>query len=230
MGQGIQALGGHLGAQTQNIGLSGMASNAMSFDIGETMDSSIATIGDAGGFNADMGNVTGAIGAVGGAMAFGQDMAAEINQYKDLKFRGSDTMINGIPSYSGVSSLRQQAIAVDREGAGKGLIGKGAMAGAQLGAAAGSFVGPWGQAIGAAAGAITGTITGIFGKSKAQKEAEKAEERGYQKFFKQQEGYNEDVEEYFEDVDENRAEAQEERNYSKRIHGMQVNDPFATMI
>ena len=181
-------------------------------------------------FNDMAGKVTGTVQAAGGALAFGQGLKDEINRFRDASFVEADTMIGGIPSYTGVSALQGQYSAVRESEAGKGLIGGGAMAGASLGASVGSFFPGLGTAIGAGIGAIAGTITGIFGKKKAKKEKAKAEKRAHEALVESQEDYNVDVGGYFEDITSDRMQAQSERAYQRRLYGTNITDPFASII
>jgi len=71
----------------------------------------------------------------------------------------------------------------------------------------------------------------LFGKNKTKDEAEKAQDRAQETFLASQQNYNEDVGDYYQGVDAQRQEAQGERNYAKRLYGMnQYKDPFQSLL
>ena len=110
---------------------------------------------------------------VGGAQAisnFASLYGAERDFY-DREVTGRDVEVGGVPTYSGVSSLRQEAGAINVGEAGKGLVGQGALSGLKAGMAVGSLFTPLGSAIGAGVGALAGTIGGLFAKKKVKSEA-----------------------------------------------------------
>jgi len=177
------------------------------------------------------GVATEGIGAIGAGIDFANDIKGSINEYRDMSFQSGDTMINGVPSYEGVSKLNSQWSSIDTKNAGKGLGVQGAMTGAKAGAAIGGAFTPVGGLIGAGAGAIAGLVGGLFGKNKAEDEAQKAKERGRQQFLAKQGEYNEDVESYYDTVDAKRQESQGERNQASRRYGVaQYNDPFRSIV
>lgn len=182
----------------------------------------------------DAGQAAGAIaGGLGSAISFGQDIAGRNQYYKNMQFINQQpiTQEGAMPSIGGVSALRGQYTAIDPETAGKGLVGKGAMAGAQLGGAIGSAIPGVGTLFGAGAGALAGTIAGLFGKKSAEKSAEQAEMKGKMAFQQAQQDYNVDVADYYTGVQEQRQDIQAERAYQQRVYGLgNFNSPFASVI
>jgi len=113
------------------------------------------------------GGVTGGLEiAATSADIFG-DIQSSINEYRDMRFQNADTMINGVPSYSGVSGIGQQANGIDPSNAGKGLVGQSALKGAMAGSSL-MAINPIVGGVATGIGAIGGAIAGAFGKNKAQ--------------------------------------------------------------
>ena len=181
-------------------------------------------------YNDVAGKASGILSSIGTAAQFGVEMKDQISQYSDMSFKEANTLIDGVPSYGGVSALNKKVGAIDVDEAGKGLIGKGVIAGAQMGASVGALGTPMGSLIGAGVGAAVGLGTGVFGKKKAENEANEAMQRGQRKVMTAQTQYNDDVEDYYGGIDANRQQSQQERNYQNRLTSVNVNDPFASIL
>jgi hypothetical protein len=165
-----------------------------------------------------------------GIASFANLYGAERNMY-DKTIRERDVTFGGVPTYTGVSSIRQEQAAIDAGQAGKGLIGQGAMSGAKVGAAVGSFFPGLGTVIGAGAGALAGTIGGLFAKKKVKREAEELKAEGRQAFEQTQQDYNRVIGDYYGDVDQSRQAAQDERNYQQRAFNIDNRlSPFSGVI
>ena len=171
-----------------------------------------------------IGNVVGgAIEGIGAGANIFNDIRSEVDRYRDAKFNQADTEINGVPNYSGVSNLNQQAQDINPDDAGDGLVLNSAIKGLNAGKSFGF--------IGAGVGAVGGAIAGLFGKKKAKEEAELAQGRAQDAFQTSQDNYNEDVGDYYQGVDAQRQDTQGDRNYAKRIYGVnQYNDPFQSLL
>ena len=185
-----------------------------------------------------LGNIFGSgsdiAGGVEGVASFFNAFGQEKDFYnRDIQTR--DVMFGSRPTYSGVSSARQEAGAIDPNIAGRGLVGKGAMAGGKLGATIGGFatgpLAPFGSAIGAGVGALVGTIGGLFAKKKVKGDAEDLKTEATSKFKQTQGRYNEVIGDYYEGVDTSRAGAQADRNYRNRVFNIDNRvSPFSRTI
>ena len=201
----------------------------------------------AGNVMAGVGAASEGIGGRGAAVDLNRELNSSIDYYEEMQFRGGETMIGGVPSYSGISDLQQEVGAIDPDLALKGMGMKGfsggAAAGASIGGAVGAGVGlatagtlslPFaaiGSGVGALAGGIGGWISGMTKKGKASKAAYEAQVRGNKEIVAKQGEYNEDVGDYFDTIDQNRQENQGQRNYSQRMYGLgQYNDPFRSIV
>ena len=231
------------------------------FNIGQSQNMFGNDYSTGQGFRASQGgSSTKGAGAMGvaqgvGGMIEGGVMIAELNRdlnapreyFEGIKPQAADTMINGVPSYSGVSSLGSEYSAIDHEAATKGMelkgVGGGAKAGAAIGGGAGAVVGTIvpvignvvgaavGTAVGAGIGAGVGWLASHTKKGKAQIAAMEAQQRVSKQFLASQENYNEDVEDYYGGIDAQRQETQAERNYAQRLYGVnQYNDPFRQLL
>ena len=207
-------------------------------------------------FNSDIMKGVGAVGAaapqiiegIGAISDLHQQQQGVVDQFNDMEFTNAETMVNGVPSYSGVSAIGQELGAIDSDAATRGMGMKGfsggAAAGASIGGAIGAGVGAVGGAgiaalplgaigtgVGALAGGIGGWIGGMTKKGKAAKAAYKAQQKGMRKFNAAQGEYNEDVGEYYDQVDTQRQQAQGERSYAQRQYGLnQYSDPFRSIV
>jgi hypothetical protein len=184
---------------------------------------------------------------IGQAVDTHNQLQAPIDYFNDMKFSNAETMVNGVPSYGGVSEIGSEVGAIDAEAAsrGMGLTGfkGGAAAGSSIGGAVGGIagsaiagvgavpLGAIGAGVGAVVGGTVGWIKGMTKKGKADKAAYEAQIRGRKKFNLAQNQYNEDVGDYYDTVDENRQDTQGERNRAKRQYGLaSYNDPFKSIV
>jgi len=191
--------------------------------------------------------LTGLTTGIGQSIDTHQQLQGQVDYWNDKKFTNAETMVGGVPSYSGVSKIGQEVGAIDLDSAnrGMGLTGfkGGAAAGASIGGAVGAGVGlatggaisaplgAIGAGVGAVAGGITGWIKGMTKKGKADKAAYEALQKGRKQFTASQNEYNEDVGTYYDEVDANRQNIQQERGYANRLYGLGgYNDPFKSII
>jgi hypothetical protein len=153
-----------------------------------------------------------------------------IDQYRDMDINSPETEVNGVPTYAGVADLQNTADAIDPNEAGKGLGLQGLATGAKAGS--GLFaVNPLVGGIATGVGAIIGGVAGLFGRNKAREEAEMKKREADSKFMLAQQGYNEDVGDYYTSVDQQRSERQGQINEANRIYGMRnYNDPFRSIV
>jgi len=260
-------MGNGYNVQPQGIGLSGMQQNANPYFAGPMnfSGSSKGTVVGGGGIpqGAGVGNnnpfignsLSSGIGAaqglmtgISGAIELGQELNAPREMYENMRFQTPDVMVDGVPSYAGVSSIGSKMRNIDADEATRGMELKGFSGGAKSGAAIGGAIGTGvglagsagvfalplgaiGAGVGALAGGLGGWIAGKTKKGKAAKAAYEAQQRGIKAFDKAQGDYNTGVEGYFDTIDANRSIQQGEREYTSRMYGVnRYNDPFSSIV